>query len=364
MNKPKKEKAKKRKEKIGVFLDTKFPPNYEKFLDNLYRMNLDYEFYLIGSVKTNAKIINKFNIKYLLKNSNNAIKSIIQLIKFIKKENPAMIFNITDIFSGLILSVICKLYGTEMIFRIGGETLGSYKHYSGVGKIKALVVRDLIFRIPVYLSKHVALASEYQEKQHRQFLQKKHTVLLKNPTCREFFKSQITNEKERIKKQLQLPLNKKIILFIGRFSKEKGFDIIKKLMRDLNKDSNFFLLIGGQYKKANNLTAIKYVKYDQIKKYYQAADLLVHPSVTEVGGNVSNTVLEALAAEIPVIVRERKGTHVISNTFRTYNQLKKMIQEGTYKLDKFPKQYDLATVRKEYAAVFRKILEYSLLFQV
>lgn len=131
--------------------------------------------------------------------------------------------------------------------------------------------------------------------------------------------------------KLQLPLSKKIILFVGRIDPIKGIDLLIKAVADLAKKYPDFenkfrvLLIGGDIKSRNfwrNQEVIKIKNLISSRKldccvkflgskahnllpfYYCAADIVVMPSFYESFGLV---VLEAMACRSAVVASKVGG---------------------------------------------------------
>jgi teichuronic acid biosynthesis glycosyltransferase TuaC len=123
-------------------------------------------------------------------------------------------------------------------------------------------------------------------------------------------------DKKIARKKLKLPLNKKILLFIGRINDVKGIGILLEAMNKL-KDEDILLKIIGfgpqedkfkKYAKKNNLKNVELLGgvYGKTKMLYlSASDLFVLPSSKE-GAPV--TVMEALARNLPVVVTDVGGT--------------------------------------------------------
>ncbi len=112
-----------------------------------------------------------------------------------------------------------------------------------------------------------------------------------------------TNTKQ-IRKNLNLPINKKIAVYIGVLNKYQGIDLLlksikilkqKKLLNDLH-----FLIIGypnEKYKKIaknyriiENITFIERIKYDEVSYYLSACDIGLSPKIskTEANGKLFN----------------------------------------------------------------------------
>ncbi len=64
----------------------------------------------------------------------------------------------------------------------------------------------------------------------------------------------INESKDQIRKKLNLPIDKKIILYAGSLSKERGIDTIIRAAHELKDKGHIFIIIGG------NIKQIKYWK--------------------------------------------------------------------------------------------------------
>lgn len=119
-------------------------------------------------------------------------------------------------------------------------------------------------------------------------------------------------KKEELRQELGI-VGKHVILSVGSFIHRKGFDILLEALQYVQTDMEVYL-IGGeaneQYwdilKKHNlkNVHFLKFMQYEQLKKYYLAADVFVLPTREDIWGLVIN---EALANALPVITTDRCG---------------------------------------------------------
>ncbi|MDI6765230.1 MAG: glycosyltransferase family 4 protein [Bacteroidota bacterium] len=140
------------------------------------------------------------------------------------------------------------------------------------------------------------------------------------------FHGRIVEEKQRLREKLGLPLNKKIIGFIGRYEVWKGHETFLNTANQLIKTRNdlFFLIVGGamteniipsiaSYRK-KVIKRIEDLKLqgrltvwghrDDIPDVMGSLDVFVCPSDHEPFGLV---VLEALASGVPVVVSSTVG---------------------------------------------------------
>jgi len=112
-------------------------------------------------------------------------------------------------------------------------------------------------------------------------------------------------DKKKMRKKLELPLDKKIVISVGRIEYAKGADFLFSLAEH-NKDI-LFLLIGQLDKKYENLKNLKNIillekkSPMELSDYYSAADLCICPSRAEGFGLVPR---EAMACGTPAIVSD------------------------------------------------------------
>ncbi|MBI2564747.1 glycosyltransferase family 4 protein [Candidatus Woesearchaeota archaeon] len=137
-----------------------------------------------------------------------------------------------------------------------------------------------------------------------------------------FKKINSTKEKIKLRKKYNIPLNKKVGLFIGRISGEKaGVLPLIKSIPIINKsiDDFFLLLIGKknndlwptrecekliETNKLKNVSLRDQVTYDEVAEIMKACDLYIQPSLAEGHGMAP---LEAMSCEIPVIATNSGG---------------------------------------------------------
>lgn len=124
---------------------------------------------------------------------------------------------------------------------------------------------------------------------------------------------------------------KKIVLFVGRITIQKGPDyFIKVARRVLEFDPNVLFIISGsgdmehqivrmaaEMGLSNKIIFAGFVRGDDLMSLYRAADLFVMPSVSEPFGL---TALEALANGTPILVSRQSGvsevlTHALKSDF-------------------------------------------------
>ncbi len=113
-------------------------------------------------------------------------------------------------------------------------------------------------------------------------------------------------EKQRIRQKLGITEDK-VILSIGQFIHRKGYDILLKAAKDLSQDIGLYLIGGEPTEEYINLKTrqthfINFIKKEELKEWYMAADCFVLPTREDIWGLVIN---EAMAFGLPVITTDK-----------------------------------------------------------
>ena len=128
-------------------------------------------------------------------------------------------------------------------------------------------------------------------------------------------------DKQLLRNNLKLPLNRKIIIFSGRLVQRKGVDILlQSLEIILNKDQNPLLVVAGSgylqfdsvEKKVKDYVLDKGLSnsvlflgnIDNIDEYLKVSDVFAFPSRRE---GMPNAVLEAMATGLPIVATRISG---------------------------------------------------------
>ena len=160
--------------------------------------------------------------------------------------------------------------------------------------------------------------SEYYINESR-FLGKYRDKIVVIPNGIKIDEFDIDYSKEECRKKLGLPLDGKILLFLGTLSPHKGPDILLRAMPKILKsipDVKLVFVGSGEIRKklermCKKIGIEKNVKFtgfvgDILKKalYYKSADVFVLPSFLEIFGIVN---LEAMACSVPIVASKVGG---------------------------------------------------------
>lgn len=187
--------------------------------------------------------------------------------------------------------------------------------------------------------------------------------------------------KEKMREELNIKEDK-VIISVGRFIYEKGYDILLNAMADLDKNVGLYI-VGGtakdEYtkivneKNLKNVHFIEFKKKEELKKYYIASDLFVLPTRGDVWGLVVN---EAMACALPVITTNRcvAGLELVKNGENGYiveNENQKQLSEAMKEvinnenlrntmsknnIEKI-KKYTIENMALEHKNIFEKIIK-------
>ena len=145
-------------------------------------------------------------------------------------------------------------------------------------------------------------------------------------------KDKITTYNLWVRLNLYKPLDKKeakikigledkfIVLYVGRFIEKKGVGLILDLIKDADKricflfigdDGPLFGLVEDTSKEFDNVKLVKGIRWKELIPYYQAANVLLVPSLyDEAFGKV---IIEALSCATPVIGAKKGAIPYIVN---------------------------------------------------
>lgn len=187
-----------------------------------------------------------------------------------------------------------------------------------------------------------------------------------------------SRRQESHRQKYGLPLDRKIIIFVGSGFKRKGLMSLLKAMKILKKEPYFLVVVGKgdkekYLKECYNLGISDKVLFlgvtSEIENFYAMADLFVLPTIYD---PFSNSTLEAMASGLPVIttvnngvaelIEEGKEGFCIQNPF-DYEELADKISKATKNAEKMgeyarkkAEQFSIERATKEFIRCIEKFL--------
>ncbi len=128
------------------------------------------------------------------------------------------------------------------------------------------------------------------------------------------------SNKRELREKLDIK-EEKVVLAIGQFIHRKGFDLLIRAAANVSSEVGFYF-VGGEpteeylsLKRELNLDNVHFVGFKgkaELKEYYLAADVFVHPTRLDIWGLVVN---EAMAHGLPVITTTKciAGLEMVSD---------------------------------------------------
>ena len=120
-------------------------------------------------------------------------------------------------------------------------------------------------------------------------------------------------DKVECRKKYDIPLDKKVGIFVGAFTPIKGYHIMQNLVK-AHKDVHWILVFKhplDQNIKSKNVTAAVNVNPELMRELYSASDFFVLPSIWESGHSIAT--LEAMSCNLPLLV-SNVGAYAKSRT--------------------------------------------------
>jgi len=147
-----------------------------------------------------------------------------------------------------------------------------------------------------------------------------------------------------LRRKLNLPIEKNIVIYIGSLRKIKGVDFLIEAARYFLNSNTILVLLGRDdgLKKAllerskkleiaEKIIFLNQLPHDEIPLWVSASDLLVLPSISEGRPNV---ILEALASEVPVVATNVGGIpEIVSDGINGFLVYERNILEFAEKVD-------------------------------
>jgi glycosyltransferase involved in cell wall biosynthesis len=135
-------------------------------------------------------------------------------------------------------------------------------------------------------------------------------ALVQNGVDTQRFVPATREERRAHRMKLGVPLDRPVLLFLGRFVEKKGLPVLRELAQRLPQ-AHWLVAGWGPLDPASwqlpNVTVLRSPGTDELSTLYQAADLLVLPSV---GEGVPLSVQEAMACGTPALVGEETAAGI------------------------------------------------------
>jgi len=169
----------------------------------------------------------------------------------------------------------------------------------------------------------VICATQLEEEHVRQYCKNANFFKIPNGVYVETFREAL-GFRQKFRKEYQIPLDRKVVLFVGRFTPVKGILELMETIRNITKvfPEALFLIVGdgplrGKVERVaelqgNMVRMFKWIPGSEMHKLYALSDIFVLPSRSE---GQPLTLLEAMASQLYIVSTPVGG---IPETLRGY----------------------------------------------
>lgn len=257
------------------------------------------------------------------------IYATIYIFTLIKKIKPDII-HVHSTFAGLFVRVMYLLKKdkkVKIIYCSHGWSF--FMETSQLSKRIYLRIEKLLSKVT---TKIVNISMFEQTESIKLGIPEKKSTLIYNGT------KEINAKKKGTSELLSIDKDKINILFVGRFDRQKGIDILVNTIKKITKKEVHFYLIGdsvlgegGDLESVDNITKLGWIQREDIDSYYNVVDAVIVPSRWEGFGLVA---IEAMKNKKAVIASNRGALpELIKNNVTGYifdmdnlDSLKKIIE--------------------------------------
>ena len=270
----------------------------------------DIELFLITPKKHNHYKLKKTKI---IEVEGGKINFVIKLRKFCKEKKIDLLVNLgspREPFGMLFSTIFTK---TNFVVNLLSNPWDAPKLEKNKLKRILLHILNFLLIFPYLFAKKIILASEDLRKtaQGKFFFIKDKFIDIPLIVNSEIF---YPENKNVIREKLKLPKDKKIILYVGRMQYLKGADILFEIIK--KNPNKLFILVGqrdSEFSEQNfkNVKFIQSAGVNELRDYYNAADLFIFPSRIEAYGMVHR---EAMLCGTPSLVSDITSLRITKNS--------------------------------------------------
>jgi len=282
--------------------------NYDDLLQ--YEMIDSVDVYRIP-IKKNSK---KWNLIF-------SIKAIYCMYKIRNSFDIIHLQGLWDVYG--IFTIFSKLFRKKVVLHM--TLLGNDDPIAITKSYKFMQIR---FKLISYINAFISISTPMSDSYRKTILpiDRLHQIP-QGVDTKSFLPVSSQEEKNNIKSSLRLPMDEKLVIFVGTIMERKGVDILLEAWKMVNEKINsaHLLLVGPDtfdgfdtevaplVEFCNNMKNIVSQQHmnvtfigrsNDVPLYLKASDLFVLPSRKEGFGNV---VIEAMSAGLPVIISEMDG---------------------------------------------------------
>jgi glycosyltransferase involved in cell wall biosynthesis len=231
-----------------------------------------------------------------------------QVIKYLRNDNQIIFFDGYAPFTNMLGIIYLITKNKSYFINIDGLLKSNKKNY-----FKHALKRKILSKANIFCG------SQYTEDQLISLGINKQRCHVHNFTSlinEDILKQPLNLQEKKVIRNVLGIRYKKMILSVGQLIHRKGYDILIKALKNIDKEIGVYI-VGGkpsiklkklkQKYNLNNVHFIDFVNKQTLNQYYIAADLFVLPTREDIWGLV---IIEAMARALPIVTTNRCGAGV------------------------------------------------------
>lgn len=252
------------------------------------------------------------------KYSQNRIGEAKAIHAYLQNHDPITLVNVIEpTLHGSICGPLARIHSIPFTYRYSGDLFNLYRVSSSWKKPAYFTLHNVLGQVGLkFVDRAIALGPTGRSRLVDQGIPKSDIAILPPPIDKSRFQKKVDRP------DIDIPEDRSIILFVGRWSEIKGARDLRDAIPEIlsRRDDLHFVLVGvGDVSLGipveyhDHLTVISSVPPVNMPQYFQMADLLILPSLIE---GLPRVILEALASDTPVLSRDVADTsYATANLF-------------------------------------------------
>jgi len=350
---------------VGVVGGVRMPSNVTNFLRNLQRLLRDhptrFEFDLLTRVGQSDVPGGFTVVDPGIDQTDRALGTVQTLTgavtEYAVDAEPDVLFQVTKFpVHGFATTVAGRRTGTPVVARFAGDNFREYRLSSGFAETaRTYALNNVLGRVPSKFADAVVVLGPNGDHEISKRRRRSNVHRIPQPIDLSRFHPVNRSTKADVRRRLDLPVSDRIVLSVGRLSHRKGMGDIERVAQILSsRGVNFTWLVLGDGPLREQLSTVSCVEtigrvpHTEIPAYYQAADVLVHPSCIE---GLPNVLVEAAACGLPTVARDVGESKLVAT--QVFSEIDELVD---HLLSEFPPtdlgdRFDPDTLRDRYADV-------------